>query len=153
MAKKTEPSCTTCRQLLLSPTPPPVEAAAPSYQLILSKNRGGLTYPSQFLVQLTETAEKTFKVVTARSNSNRRQSEMLFKVTVRQSMRQPPAQFIQHATETQYRITNHYDTLLNKLLTLFYKLRMHELSRRCNIQLHTNLIRQKNNRLTIFTGQ
>ena len=121
-------------------------------ELIDSKNRGGLVYPTSFTLQLTMLMERGFRLLMD-SNVHAKGGEVYLTCVVKNVMGTPPDDFQMHALDTQHYIDNHYTNLINLLVHLFYKVRINHHSKRLNLSLHKSMIRKKSTKLVIFTGQ
>lgn len=121
-------------------------------ELIERKNRGGLVYPTRFMLQVVMVLERSFRVLFNEDNLGIRGAGYL-RCVIKNILGQPPVFFDDHALETQHGIDNHYSNLLNIITDLFYTVRVNQRSRKINLKLHKTMIRHKTTKLVIFTGQ
>ena len=157
IARKIDTSCHECQLLLMSPSKPEnmedndvmMKAAA---ELIVSKDRGGLVYPTKFMIELAMVLERSFRSLMNADNLGQKGTNYL-RCVVKNILGKPPADFAEHALITQHGIDNHYTNLLNIAVDLFFTVRINHRAKKINLALHKSMIRNKSTKLVIFTGQ
>ena len=123
-----------------------------NHRLIINKDKGGLKYPTAFMMNLLLVAENVIRHYTTLNQTNhltinKLNSEVLSRVGA------PPDNLLQHAKDTQNGCTNHYYTIIRKVLERFFKTRQNHINKRKNLALHPNKKRNKLTRLVIFSNQ
>lgn len=150
LTRQLNPACLSCKDLIHSGRAEFLDD--PATALIAKKDRGGLIYPSKWMIKVVKTAESAFRIIMNDEMACKKSEAHLLKV-VREVMGDPPITHIQHANETQHGITNHISAMLDTVVAKFHTLRIHERARKVNRETHKSLIRHKNTKLIIFSGQ
>ena len=60
--------------------------------------------------------------------------------------------FGEHICDAQYGIDSHNHTLLTLVVSLFFKLRLHHITKMTTLSLQSNNMRQKLNKTVLFKG-
>ena len=98
-------------------------------KLIDSKNRGGLCDPTEFLIRLVTISERVIRLLS--SDTNQVISIERLNIEVLRELGGPAsAEFHTHAIQTQSGITNHYFSLIKKILTTHLSVRMFYICKR-----------------------
>lgn len=150
-------SCTECKKLISLTQKPEViddldDDMKIAVALTVSKDRGGLIYPTHFMLRFVRLAERLFRRMLL-SDPEAVGGERYLHVCIMSMLGTPPAIFTEHAVETQDGVDNHYTNIIRILVGLFYTARIHHQAKKKNLRLHKDLIRNKNTKLIIFTGQ
>ena len=124
------------------------------HDLVRSKDNGGLVYPSKGLVSVLNKAETAIRGSQSVSTTSYRISPLYLKVKVMSSQNTASVLGLEsHALETVDGISNNHDKLLTFIMHQFYNIRLQHIIRLQNADLHADYIRQRNNRLVLFSGQ
>ena len=147
--------CLTCRLLLVEPAAFrdfTYDDNHTQYKLIISKDKGGLTYPTNYTIKVAEAAERCVRQHTAHNKTNSLSLEYLQKSVLNQ-VGGPPADFEEHASDTRDGLSNHYYEILSKLVRKFYQVRQFHIAKRANLSIHPNKKRSKMTKTINFMGQ
>lgn len=145
-------SCDVCRSSLV--TDAESVRTDQSYHLLILKNNGGLTVPSEGTVKVIRAAE--WVVRQAAGDSRRtmtiREHEVLYMVRKRIGSEDV---FLlgEHIDNTHYGIDNHHHALLKLIVSLYLKLRLHHIAKLTSLSLQQNNVRQKLTKAVLFRGQ
>lgn len=122
------------------------------HRLIIQKDKGGLTYPTEFINNVIIEAERITRLCTQVSETNKLTYNRLIS-EVRRKFGNPPAEMAEHALETQHGIDNHYSNLLENIVRKYFQIRQHHIGRRKTMSLHKKRKRSKLNKLVLFNGE
>ena len=139
LAREYKISCDICKDLLVQDITN-VNLTDPSVALIAKKDRGGLVYPSAWLVKLVNVIKRGLRNINDDDTAKLRSEKHLLAL-VRATMGAPPDTHSQHAVDTQDGIRNHVADLIEAVVKRFHQARIHEISRRINTTLQANVIR------------
>lgn len=155
VARTVRPLCRECETLIVEPA----EAKPILHddndlhnRLIINKDKGGLFYPTPYLVKIITAAEKIVRQHTKVGDTNKLTIQKLNYYVLNQ-IGGPPNNFLQHAKDTQDGLQNHYYTLVRNILERYFQTRQNHISKRCNQALHPSKKRNKLTRLVIFSNQ
>lgn len=148
-------NCTECQNLIVEPAKFRARIQDDNElfnRLTINKDKGGLSYPTAFMVKVVTAAEKVVQLSTKLNGLNSLTINQL-NYQVLSAIGPPPQHFIQHAKDTQHGCSNHYYTVVKNILERFLKTRQNHLSKRNNLSMHANKKRNKLTRLIIFSNQ
>lgn len=144
-------SCDVCRTRLVSTTPSIKYQS--SFLLLNIKNCGGLTIPSDGVIDIIMSAEKHLRLITSVHKVHHTVSEILLRKCVLADVGPDCLCLHEHAIETSSGIENHYFDLVSIIVNIFFKLRYHHIVRLHNMQMKGKSVRQKCTKLVLFKGQ
>lgn len=119
-----------------------------THRLIIQKDRGGLVYPTDFVIKVITNAEAVLRQTEVRNVTVER-----LQVEVLKLVGGPPDSFVQHALDTQDGISNHYFAILRKILSRYHHIRQYSAAKTKNNLLHPKKGRSKRNKETLFRGE
>ena len=127
--------------------------------LIVLKDNGGLIYPSDGLVKIVTVAEKTLRTIVNVHNATKTPTEhwghylemaVLSECT---KLEQIFPLATQHFLDTASGCDNHFFCLVRLICTSFLNLRQHHITHITNLNRHKDVVRQSNNKVTLFRNQ
>ena len=127
LAREYKTSCKKCKDLLIQEKTN-VDLTDPSFTLTVNKVRGGLVYPSSWLVKLVNNIEKGLRLINDDDTAELRSEKHLLAL-VGAAMGVP---HLQHSVVTQDGIRNHVADLIEAVVRKFHQGRIHEISTRIN---------------------
>lgn len=142
--------CHTCTAALISS-----RECRPQHQLISKRDKGGLVYPAEGLVNLIHKAEMTLRASQSVVNTSSLVSPLYLKIQVMSQFDTAKILGIEtHALETTNGIANHHERMVSYIIQQFYNVRQQHVIKLQNHDLHHDLmLRQRNNHMTLFAGQ
>lgn len=142
--------CPTCTTALVSS-----KECISQHQLIGKRDRGGLVYPSQGLVNLLHKSEMILRASQSVVSTTSLISPLYLKIQVMSQFNTAKILDIEnHAIETTNGIANHHERIVSRIIQEFYNIRQQHIIKLQNNDLHHDLmVRQRNNHLTLFAGQ
>ena len=146
--RKVTGGCTECSRLI---TDSPESADDATYRLITNKDRGGLLYPSRWLRKAVDATERAVRH--HHKTSAKPIQATAAHLTVLNDIGGPPPEFVQHANETQYLISNHYYILLKNVVNYITAMKSYHRANQLNNSIHKRQVRHKNTKLVHFLGQ
>ena len=123
LARVYKTSCDICKDLLVQHKTN-ADLTDPSVALIAKKDRGGLVYPSAWLVKLVNVMERGLRLINDDDTAKLRSEKHLLAL-VRATMGAPPNTHSQHAVDTQDGIRNHIADLIEAVVKKFHQARIH----------------------------
>jgi hypothetical protein len=144
-------SCDLCRSSLVSTTAS--TKYHNSFLLLNIKNCGGLTIPSDGVIEIIMSAERHLRQITTIHKVQRSATEVLLRKCVLADVGADCLHLSEHALSTSLGIENHYFDVVTILISIFFKLRYHHIVRLHNMYMRGRSIRQKCTKLVLFKGQ
>lgn len=130
-------SCDVCKTFLTSNRQPELLV----HQLIGRRDHGGLVYPSHGLCKLVAYAETIFRSYMSIHHTNQRFSPLFLKIAVMERCNTCELlDMDSHALESQTGVSNHHEALVGKIMELFYRLRMQQISKLHNQEMHEQCV-------------
>ena len=127
-----------------------------SNALLVLKDNGGLMHPSPDLVKIVTIAEKVLRLMVNLKNVTKSRTSLGIKLEIEVLKRIPKNLFQSnevHFQESMYGCNNHLYSLVRLICRSFLNCRRHHITRCTNIQSHQKVVRQFNNKMTLFQNQ
>jgi hypothetical protein len=124
--------------------------------LLMLKNNGGLVIPNDDVVKVVRIAESVLRSITLLSDLNVSSNKLGTLLEMKVLQRIPRNLFVayeQHFLESCHGCDSHYFTLIRFICSSFLNIRRHHIARLMNLRRHKTLVRQFNNKLTLFKNQ
>ena len=140
-------SCSECRGSLVTNAVP--SAFDQSYHLLSLRNQGGLMIPSEGTVKVVRTAERFIR----QSPSGQAVKVPLIQHFVRAEIGSEDVfRLGEHIDDTQFGIDNHHYLLMQHVVSVFHKLRMHHEAKLLTLKLQSGNTRKKLCKTVLFQG-
>ena len=144
-------TCNTCRESLVSSNIP--KRSDNMYHLLVLKNRGGLVIPSLGTVTILLATERAIRrLMNIHSVKNICSKQQVLYQLKAEYGACDPFSLGEHIIDTQDGIDNHYFSIIELLVAIYYNLRQHHIAKVYTQRNHALPVRQKLTKTILFKG-